>query len=409
VKGPSSSPNSARTSASTRGANPRGSCSPARSTAPDARRTRWPRSGAPARCSRAARARPGARPRAPGDRDPQQVGGPRTGTVDNRAAQPGGRVWPRLGPRTTVDLARTLALVGGDALVHSRRDRLAAALAAERTGDVALTARVIGAYDVPALWSRADDPEQSRAVVTAAERTLSALGPGGPGDLRARLLATIAVESRSGDTSGTALKTAREAAHEAEALARETWAIPRCWPSRSTACSCSRSPAPGSRRRGTRSVPNSRAGQAHGLPTFAILGLLIRMQSASALGDIETAAEHADAAEQLAADPRVAGRPRPHGLVPGPSHRGPKHRAGRTEPRVGGSRVPRGRRRPEDGRNAGRAPRPAPARAARPAPAARPPRPHGSAVGLGSEPAVDGAARAPRRGSARRRQGRPRR
>src|SRR6202020_2337764 len=93
--------------------------------------------------------------------------------------------------------------------------------AAERTGDVALTARVIGAYDVPALWSRADDPEQSRAVVDAAERTLGALGPDGPAQLRARLLATIAVETRSGDASGTALEPARDAAHEAEAIARE--------------------------------------------------------------------------------------------------------------------------------------------------------------------------------------------
>ncbi|MFE0422950.1 BTAD domain-containing putative transcriptional regulator, partial [Streptomyces sp. NPDC058953] len=73
----------------------------------------------------------------------------------------------RLGPRTTVDLARTLALAGGDALVHSRRDRLSAVQAAERTGDPSLTARIIGAYDVPAIWSRADDPEQSRAVVAA--------------------------------------------------------------------------------------------------------------------------------------------------------------------------------------------------------------------------------------------------
>ncbi len=54
-----------------------------------------------------------------------------------------------------------------DALMHSRRDRLAAVQATERTGDIALTARLIGAYDVPVLWSRADDPEQSRAVVGA--------------------------------------------------------------------------------------------------------------------------------------------------------------------------------------------------------------------------------------------------
>lgn len=97
----------------------------------------------------------------------------------------------RLGPRTTVDLARTLALAGGDALVHARRDRLAAVRAVERTGDLALTARIIGAYDVPALWSRADDPEQSRAVVEAAERTLTALGPEGRVDQARTALAAV--------------------------------------------------------------------------------------------------------------------------------------------------------------------------------------------------------------------------
>lgn len=121
-----------------------------------------------------------------------------------------------LGPRTTVDLARTLALAGGEALIGSRRDRLAAIEAAQHTGDVTLTARIIGAYDVPGIWSRSDDPDQARAVVTAARRTLGALGGDAPADLRARLMATIAVESRPADT-GTALTEARDA----ERLARE--------------------------------------------------------------------------------------------------------------------------------------------------------------------------------------------
>ena len=216
-----------------------------------------------------------------------------------RPAWPG--VAAPLGPRTTVDLARTLALAGGDALVFSRRDRLAAALAAERTGDVALTARVIGAYDVPALWSRADDPEQSRAVVAAAERTLTALGPDGPRDLRARLLATVAVESRSADTSGTAAKAADEAAHEAEALARAlndpallAFALNGVFLRSFT------HPGLAARRDaiGTELVELSTRND---LPTFAILGRLVRMQSASALGDLSHAAEHAEAAEQLAA------------------------------------------------------------------------------------------------------------
>ncbi|MFD9435920.1 BTAD domain-containing putative transcriptional regulator [Streptomyces sp. NPDC060002] len=203
----------------------------------------------------------------------------------------------RLGPRTTVDLARTLALVGGDALVSSRRDRLAAVESAEQTGDVALTARVIGAYDVPAIWSRADDPRQSRAVVAAAERALTALGPNGPTDLRARLLATVAVESRSGDTYDREL----ENAHQAEALARDlndppllafalngvflqSFARPGLAPQRDTI--------------GAELIALSTR---HGLPTFAILGRLVRLQSASALGDLGTAAVHAAAADELAA------------------------------------------------------------------------------------------------------------
>lgn len=137
--------------------------------------------------------------------------------------QPSHALWTAggLGPRTTVELARTLSLAGGDALVHARRDRLAALRAAERTGDNLLTASIINAYDVPALWSRADDLEQSRAVVAAAERTLTALGPDSPADLRARLLATVAVESRSADLSAVDRKRAGQAAREAEALARE--------------------------------------------------------------------------------------------------------------------------------------------------------------------------------------------
>ncbi|MFE6869510.1 BTAD domain-containing putative transcriptional regulator [Kitasatospora sp. NPDC057692] len=216
-----------------------------------------------------------------------------------------GLVWSgpgvRLGPRTTVDLARTLALAGGDALVRSRRERLAAVRAAERTGDPRLTARVIGAYDVPALWSRADDPEQSRAVVEAAERTLAALGPDGPAELRARLLATIAVESRSADLSGPDLERARRAARGAEELARDladpallafalngvflqTFARPGLAPARDAI--------------GAEILDLATR---HGLPNFAVLGHLVRLQCASALGDLDAAASHAGAAERLAA------------------------------------------------------------------------------------------------------------
>ncbi|WP_231157752.1 AfsR/SARP family transcriptional regulator [Streptomyces sp. CNZ748] len=207
----------------------------------------------------------------------------------------------RLGPRTTVDLARTLALAGGDALVRARHDRLAAVRAAERTGDLTLTARIIGAYDVPALWTRADDPAQSREVVAAAERTLAALGPDGPADLSARLLATVAVESRSADVSGPERQRARDAARRAEALARDlgdpallVFALNGVFLQSFTR------PGDAAQRDGVGAEILDLSTR-HGLPAFAVLGRLVRLQSASALGDLDAALTHAEEAERLAA------------------------------------------------------------------------------------------------------------
>lgn len=200
-----------------------------------------------------------------------------------------------------MDVARTLALAGGDALVGSRRDRLTAIVAAERTGDVTLTARVIGAYDVPAIWSRADDPDQARAVVAAAERTLRRIGPDGPADLRARLLATVATESRSADTTGAALETAHTAARAAQALARDL-KDPALLAFALNGVFLQSFTRPGlAARRDEIGAELLTVACHHGLPAFAILGHLVRLQSASALGELGTAAEHAAAAEALAA------------------------------------------------------------------------------------------------------------
>lgn len=80
-------------------------------------------------------------------------------------------------------------------------------------GDPELTARVIGGFDAPGTWTRSDDP--AAAVVAAAERALTF--PSGQLSIRtrARLLGTIAMETR-----GTANKLAE--AREAEKLARLT-------------------------------------------------------------------------------------------------------------------------------------------------------------------------------------------
>ncbi|MGR7001984.1 BTAD domain-containing putative transcriptional regulator [Yinghuangia aomiensis] len=224
------------------------------------------------------------------------------GSVPSEGTEAGwGGPGVRLGPRTTVDLARTLAPAGGDALVRSRRDRLAAIRAAQRTGDLFLTARIIGAYDVPALWSRADDPDQSRAVVEAAERTLAGLGPDGPADLRARLLATVAVESRTADLAEGESVRARQAARQAEELAREV-ADPALLAFALNGVFLQSFSRPGlAAVRDRTGVEILDLATRHGLPTFAVLGRLIRLQSASAVGDLDAAAAHADAVDRLAA------------------------------------------------------------------------------------------------------------
>ncbi|MYR58265.1 SARP family transcriptional regulator, partial [Streptomyces sp. SID625] len=89
-----------------------------------------------------------------------------------------------------------LAVTGGGGLEAARRHRVAAVAAAEDLGDPELTARVIGVFDVPAVWTRSDDPEQARWLVGAAERTLARLPAEGQDATRCRLLATVAVESR---------------------------------------------------------------------------------------------------------------------------------------------------------------------------------------------------------------------
>ncbi|MET7641333.1 BTAD domain-containing putative transcriptional regulator [Streptomyces sp. NPDC005438] len=235
-----------------------------------------------------------------------EVTAPRGGTWESAVAayQHAPGVGPRTRLRSTVDLVRTLAIGGGDGLVAARRQRLEAIRSAEATGDSRLTARVIGAYDVPAIWSRLDDPAQAHEVVAAAERALTTLTaeehhgdqlPHGTEALRARLLSTIAVESR-GSHSPRAVR----AAYEAERLARrlgdphllvfalngvflQSFTIPGHWPRRDAL--------------GTELVDLSAR---HGLTAHEILGHLVRLQARSALGDLPAAEEHARAAESLA-------------------------------------------------------------------------------------------------------------
>ncbi|MGW5599903.1 BTAD domain-containing putative transcriptional regulator [Streptomyces rochei] len=198
---------------------------------------------------------------------------------------------------STVGLLRGLAVTGGGGLQAASRQRVAAIAAAEETGDAELTARVIGSYDVPANWTRSDDPVLARQVVAAAERNLAAL-PDGPAaaPARCRLLATVAVESR-----GVRSPRGPRAAAEAERLARGlddpallAFALNGAFMQSCTAAGT----AP---RRDAIGAELVELSARHGMVNHAVLGHLIRLQARSALADLAGADEHADAVDLIAA------------------------------------------------------------------------------------------------------------
>ncbi|QUQ65883.1 regulator [Kutzneria sp. CA-103260] len=193
---------------------------------------------------------------------------------------------------STVGLLRTLAVTGG--LQAAQEHRLGAVSAAEEFGDPSLTARVIGAYDVPAIWTRNDDPAQAAQIVAAAERTLAVL-PDNPA-ARCRLLATVALEMR-----GARSPRGPAAARQAEEIARQHGdpALLAFALNGRFMQSCTRAGmAP---QRDAIGVELIDLATRHDLPTFAVLGHLIRVQARGALADFDTATEHADAADHLAA------------------------------------------------------------------------------------------------------------
>jgi DNA-binding SARP family transcriptional activator len=191
---------------------------------------------------------------------------------------------------STVGLLRSLAVTGGGGLETARRHRLAAIAAADNP-DVA--ARLIGAYDVPAIWTRSDDEAQAAAIVAAAERVLPTQDHP---SVRARLLATIALESR-----GSRSNRPREAAAEAEQLARglDDPALLAFALNGVFMQTCYRAGQAIERDAiGAELVVLS---QRHDLFTYEVLGHLIRLQSACAVADHTAADEHAAAADALAA------------------------------------------------------------------------------------------------------------
>jgi hypothetical protein len=149
---------------------------------------------------------------------------------------------------------------------------------------------------VPAIWTRADDPQQSDRIVAAAERGLAALSAAPSYDAaRCRLLATIALEMR-----GTRSPRGPRAAREAEELARRlddpallAFALNGVFMQ-----SCGRAGL--ARRRDEIGAEIVALAGRHGLMTFEVLGHLVRMQARGALADLSAADEHAAAADALA-------------------------------------------------------------------------------------------------------------
>ncbi|WP_051766242.1 ATP-binding protein, partial [Saccharothrix syringae] len=188
-------------------------------------------------------------------------------------------------------LARTRAVTGD--LARSRHHRAEAIALAEDLGDPDLTARVITAFDVPAVWTEHDDPPLAARIAATTERTLAAL-PADRTTTRARLLATLAVELRS--TGGTR---ARTAAREAEALARSSTdpaLLAFALNARFLQSFDRAGLAPDRARVGTELVDLAHR---HDLVTFEVLGHLVLIQANSALADFTTADHHAAAADRL--------------------------------------------------------------------------------------------------------------
>ncbi|WP_419156065.1 AfsR/SARP family transcriptional regulator [Streptomyces canus] len=198
---------------------------------------------------------------------------------------------------STAGLMRDLAVTGGGGLEAARRHRAAAVAAAEQLGDPELTARVIGVYDVPAVWTRSDDPAQAERLVGAAERTLLLLPPDAPEAARARLLATVAVEARGTLPEGTrALKAAHQAVESARRLKDANLLV---FALNGLFMQTFERAGLAARRAGIGAEITEVAAR-HGLFTYEVLGHLIRLQAHCATADFTAADRHAAAADALA-------------------------------------------------------------------------------------------------------------
>ncbi|MFC9943903.1 AfsR/SARP family transcriptional regulator [Streptomyces pratensis] len=213
----------------------------------------------------------------------------------------------------TAGLLRDLAVTGADGLEEAREHRRELVAAAETTGDTELAARIIGSYDVPAVWTRADDPADSAELSRAAARTAARLGPGGPPVLRARLLSVVAVESRGDAAADAPLPRAADspvtepwrlraerAAEEAVRLARRladpallAFALNGAFMQSFATCGSAA-------RRDALGAEMARLAVDHHLPGHEVLGRLVRLQACAGLGDLAAADAEADEIDRLA-------------------------------------------------------------------------------------------------------------
>lgn len=213
----------------------------------------------------------------------------------------------------TAGLLRDLAVTGADGLEEARDHRRDLVAAAETTGDTELAARIIGSYDVPAVWTRGDDPQGAGELVRSASRAAARLGTDGPSALRARLLSVVAVESR-GDAAADAPPTraadtcapepwrqrAERAAEEAVRLARHlhdpallAFALNGAFMQSFATCGSAVL-------RDSLGAELTRLAVDHHLTGHEVLGRLIRLQAFAGLGDLVAADAQAEEIDRLA-------------------------------------------------------------------------------------------------------------
>ncbi|QUX26677.1 AAA family ATPase [Nocardiopsis akebiae] len=198
---------------------------------------------------------------------------------------------PRERLEAVMGMVRALAVTGR--LEEARHHRARAVAAAEGLGDAELTAQVITAFDVPALWPRNDDEALARRVAGAAERTLAALPKDRP-EQRTRLLCALALELR-GAATGRGPDAARLAEETARGLG-DPALLCLALNARFMQSFQGAGRAPQRVEIGAELVDLA---SRHGLVTFEVLGRLVLVQAYSALADFGAADAHAAGADRL--------------------------------------------------------------------------------------------------------------